>query len=35
MIAAMRVSMPMAEFAAWVVGSGLFGLLLGSLRRRR
>lgn len=29
MIAAMRVSMPMAEFVAWLAGSGLAGLMAG------
>ena len=35
MFAAMRVSMPMAEFVAWLAGSGLVGLLAGLLLRRR
>jgi hypothetical protein len=35
MFAAMRVSMPMAEFVAWLAGSGLAGLLAGLLLRRR
>ncbi len=35
MFAAMRVSMPMAEFVTWLAGSGLAGLLAGLLLRRR
>lgn len=33
MIAAMRESMPAAEFAAWVIGSGLFGMGVGPVLR--
>lgn len=35
MIAAMRVSMPMAEFVTWLTIAGVAGLFVGVSARRR